>query len=167
MSFPLKIRESDVLRLILEWMKLNKFTVYKMDRGGKPVKRKEGGFTLIPFMNPYAPKGLSDIMAIKGFIYFLEVKSPQELAGLCKKIEDGTFGSFMNKNTEKSRRIKEQYYFIQRNIIAGGGKVGGGFVSSVDHVCRLVKMHLTGFKNVWFPCSLKNPIYPQDHHSQV
>lgn len=135
-----KVLENPVEKLILDYLDcIPNSVVMKMNRGGRPVKNKQGQILLIPFKSRFSQWRISDIYFLyKGKTFWFETKNPEEHKYIKKHLETirGEYPPEMNK---KRLHIYEQDAF--HNYIKRGGGFGG-FVSSINCVKEILSQHL-------------------------
>jgi len=111
--------------------------VLKINSGGKPILNREGRMIMIPFKNPYSPKGMSDILFLyEGCAFCFEVKKPSEVKFIKNSYQRLQEGSFSSEN-KTYRRLRDQILFIER-VKSNGGY--GGFVSSIEEVKSIIHL---------------------------
>jgi hypothetical protein len=114
---------------ILDYLALNGWFCMKNHQGGKPLFINKQFKKMIPFMNRYSRKGVSDIIAVKnGRFLAVEVKEIKEYFFIkknYKRLWDGKF----NPENKKYLHFQRQIIFIE-DIKKHKGI--GLFASSID-----------------------------------
>jgi hypothetical protein len=95
---------------------------------------------MIPFKNKYYRTGVSDIQFVfKGKMFAFEVKTPEEHKYILKHYKKIFITPLEMIKNKKQRHIKEQIEYIE-GVKYGGGD--GDFVSSLDHVKKILNRHI-------------------------
>lgn len=132
------MKEKEIEAVILDFLALQGGLAFKMNMGGKPLKKADGTVQMIPFMNKYTPKGMSDIMYIQhGRVFFLEVKTPREKLKTEKKYKEYLECPTDSFKSASDRRIANQVKFIE--AVKAVGEAKAGLVSSVNEAEELLK----------------------------